>query len=75
MRITAEDMQQFGIVDAIVPEPIGGAHRDTATMAQALRDALDGALDDVLQLGIPELLEARYQRYRNLGPFAEEASS
>lgn len=74
MRITAQDMRAFGLADAIVPEPIGGAHRDPTTMAQVLREAITGALEDLLRLGIPELLEARYRRYRYFGPFIDEAT-
>ncbi|HWE60600.1 MAG TPA: acetyl-CoA carboxylase carboxyltransferase subunit alpha [Chloroflexota bacterium] len=74
MRITAQDMQRYGIIDAIVPEPIGGAQRDPGAVAQVLRDALTGTMDLLLELSIPELLETRYQRYRNLGPFVEEAT-
>jgi acetyl-CoA carboxylase carboxyl transferase subunit alpha len=74
MRITAQDLRHFGIADAVVPEPIGGAHRDPSTMAQRLREAILAELETLLRLGIPELLESRYQRYRQLGPFMEEAT-
>jgi acetyl-CoA carboxylase carboxyl transferase subunit alpha len=69
MRITAQDMKRYGIIDAIVPEPIGGAHRDPATMAQTLREMLSATLDDLLGLSVAELLAARYERYRHLGSF------
>ena len=72
MRITAQDMLRFKIADRIVEEPIGGAHRDHPGVAIAVRDALAEELDALVALGLPELLEARYQRYRQLGPFMTE---
>lgn len=71
MRITSGDMLAFGIIDRILPEPLGGAHRDPAAMAQTVRDALVAELDQLVSLGVSDLLEARYRRYRHLGPFDE----
>ena len=71
MQITAQDMLRFQIIDAIVPEPPGGAHRDPPAMALALREALVRVLDELLVLGVSELREARYRRYRTMGPFVE----
>lgn len=71
MRITAQDMKRYGIVDAIVPEPVGGAHRDPVAIAQTLREMLSGTLDTLLDLPVDRLLEERYLRYRNLGPFVD----
>ncbi len=67
MHITAQDMLRFGIADAVVPEPIGGAHRDPTVIATRLRDALVVVLHDLLGIGIADLLEARFRRYRNIG--------
>jgi acetyl-CoA carboxylase carboxyl transferase subunit alpha len=67
MRITAQDMLRFGIADQVLEEPLGGAHRDPTTMAVRLRDALIPVLDELLALGIHELLETRYRRYRAIG--------
>ena len=69
MRITADDMLAFGIIDRILPEPLGGAHRDPAAMAQTVREALLAELDQLMGMGVADLLEARYRRYRHLGPF------
>jgi acetyl-CoA carboxylase carboxyl transferase subunit alpha len=71
MKITAQDMLTFGVIDAIVPEPPGGAHRDPTAMAQILRDTLSTTLESLLGLTTGELLETRYQRYRNLGTYRE----
>ena len=67
MRITAQDMIAFGLADAIIPEPVGGAHRDPTAMALRLRDALEPVVHELQGLGISELLESRYHRYRNIG--------
>ncbi len=72
MRITAQDMLEFGIIDRIVPEPLGGAHRDAPAMALALRDALIEEVNGLVGLGTTELVESRYLRYRHLGPYRED---
>jgi acetyl-CoA carboxylase carboxyl transferase subunit alpha len=70
MRITAEDLLRFGIADAIVPEPPGGAHTDHAAAAQSVRQALLDHLADLDRLSIDELLARRTARYRSIGVFA-----
>ncbi len=67
MRITAQDILAFGIADSVIPEPVGGAHRDPTGMALRLHDALVPVVHELLGLGISELLEARFHRYRNIG--------
>jgi acetyl-CoA carboxylase carboxyl transferase subunit alpha len=70
MKITAPDLLRFGIIDAIVDEPPGGAHNDHPAAAAALREALIAQLDDLEGLAIDELLAQRSQRYRAIGAFA-----
>jgi len=70
MKITASDLLGFGIVDAIVPEPSGGAHTDHPAAALALRDALLDALRDLDGVSTAELLSARAKRYRTIGAYA-----
>ncbi|MCA1644617.1 MAG: acetyl-CoA carboxylase carboxyltransferase subunit alpha [Chloroflexi bacterium] len=69
MKITAPDLLSFGIIDAIVAEPPGGAHTDHAAAAQALRAALIGQLESLEDLPVDELLIQRSQRYRAIGHF------
>jgi acetyl-CoA carboxylase carboxyl transferase subunit alpha len=69
LRLTAEDLQRLNIVDGIVPEPLGGAHRDHATAAALVGKALTTALDELAGVPTEQLLEARYQRIRHLGQF------
>jgi acetyl-CoA carboxylase carboxyl transferase subunit alpha len=70
MKITAPDLLRFGIVDAIVPEPAGGAHNDSAATAHALRAALVKQLAELDACPIERLLEQRALRYRGIGVFA-----
>jgi acetyl-CoA carboxylase carboxyl transferase subunit alpha len=67
MKITAIDLKKFGVVDRIVPEPLGGAHRDHKAAADALKIALVESLSALRALSLPELLERRYAKYRDIG--------
>jgi acetyl-CoA carboxylase carboxyl transferase subunit alpha len=71
MRITAQDLRSFGLVDEIVPEPEGGAHRDYAAAAKTVGDAVSAALDALSQLTVERLLEQRYRKYRDISFFLE----
>jgi acetyl-CoA carboxylase carboxyl transferase subunit alpha len=71
LKLTAQDLFKLEIVDGIVPEPDGGAHRDYDSIAANLSKALRGALQQVCQLPVAELLEKRYQKFRRLGVFSE----
>ena len=66
MKLTAQDLQQFGIIDGIIPEPQGGAHADFDRMAQNIRSVLEADLQDLMQLSMDELLEKRYQKFRKM---------
>ena len=63
MRITAQDLRGLGIVDTIVPEPLGGAHRDPVAAIQALGDALAEALDSLSPLDGKALRQERRQKF------------
>ncbi len=69
LRVTAKDMLEFGVVDEIIDEPLGGAHRDTVATANNLRSYLQSTLQDLNDVEMDELLEHRYQRYRDLGVY------
>lgn len=71
LKITAEDAHRFGIIEEIVPEPLGGAHRDMAAMSRTLGDTIARHLDTLSQLAPAELLEQRYARFRCLGEWDE----
>jgi acetyl-CoA carboxylase carboxyl transferase subunit alpha len=67
MRLTAQDLKQLGVVDQIIPEPIGGAHRDPAVVIAALGDALETALEPLLTLDGAELKHQRRQKFLGMG--------
>jgi acetyl-CoA carboxylase carboxyl transferase subunit alpha len=69
MGITAERLAKLGLVDEVIREPLGGAHRDPQVMAEALKDALVRHLDAVTQWSEDELLDRRYRRLRDQGIF------
>ncbi len=73
MGITAHRLKSLGLVDKIVNEPLGGAHRDHAEMAQNLHKALQDSLRQLTGQPIDRLLEARYQRLMSYGRFKELA--
>jgi acetyl-CoA carboxylase carboxyl transferase subunit alpha len=67
LRITAPDLLSRGIIDAIVPEPVGGAHQDPARAAALLGEAVADALAEVTALPAAERLEQRYRKFRQMG--------
>ncbi len=71
MAITSDRLKEQGLIDEIVPEPLGGAHRDPGAMAEALKQALIRNLDAVSAQPLDELVAARYQRLMSLGRFKE----
>ncbi len=71
LGITAHRLKALGLVDKIVNEPVGGAHRDIAQMAAFLKRALTDAFRQVADLKTPELLDRRYERIRAYGRFTD----
>lgn len=69
LRLTAKNARELGIIDEIVPEPLGAAHRDYDTAAKLLKEALERNLDEVEALTETARLDARYQHFRRLGVF------
>jgi len=71
MGITANRLKTLGLIDKIINEPLGGAHRDHAAMAQNLKKALQDALRSFASKGIDELIGARFDRLMDYGKFKE----
>ena len=71
LKLTAQDLLKLGVVDEIVPEPEGGAHRDYDLIATTLGNALRQNLAALKEMSIDELLKKRYGKFRGLGNFAE----
>jgi len=72
MGVTADRLNSLGLVDEVLREPLGGAHRDADAMAQSLRNALVSNLDELRRYSLDDLLAARYQRFASFGRFREE---
>ncbi len=72
LRLTSADLNTFGIVDEIVAEPLGGAHRNGPAFVQKMLDAVDGALSRLDGLSGETLREARYMKYRRIGAWRDE---
>src|SRR5262247_1682029 len=73
LGITANRLKTLGLIDKIVNEPLGGAHRDPQTMMQTLRKALQDALKQVQERPLEELLQARFAKLMEFGRFKEVA--
>jgi acetyl-CoA carboxylase carboxyl transferase subunit alpha len=71
MKITAQDLLERGLIEEIISEPNGGAHRDHVAMAATLKLTIMRNLDELCSLPVDQLLEARYQRYRAIGEPAQ----
>ena len=71
LGITAHRLKALGLVDKIVNEPVGGAHRDPKQMAASLKRALNDALRQVADLTPKQLLERRYERLQAYGRFTD----
>ena len=67
LKITAEDLQKLGIIDEIIPEPVGGAHRDPALAIEALSKAIEGALEELSGIDGAKLKKLRHAKFLAIG--------
>jgi acetyl-CoA carboxylase carboxyl transferase subunit alpha len=72
LKLTAKDLSGFGIIDEILPEPAGGAHRDPETVAKTVADGIRRHLADLKKLTPEQLVVDRYKKYRVMGVFTSE---
>ncbi|WAA10167.1 acetyl-CoA carboxylase carboxyl transferase subunit alpha [Fervidibacillus albus] len=70
MKITAPDLQELNIIDAIIPEVKGGAHKDVAGQAERIDQAIQRSLQQLNDLSKQELVQHRYEKYRQIGSIA-----
>ena len=70
LKLSSPDLKAFGMVDDVVPEPPGGAHRDPATAAENLKQAILKHLRELLPMSKKKLLNARYAKFRKFGLYA-----
>lgn len=71
MKITAQDLKNYGIIDQVLKEPSGGAQKDVDTMAKTIKEELIKKLGILKKFDIDELLKLRYNKFRGMGEFIE----
>lgn len=72
LKLTAADLSRLGVIDEIVKEPLGGAHRDPPGMAKTLKEVIERHLKALEKIGEEELLSLRYKKFRGMGTFIDE---
>jgi acetyl-CoA carboxylase carboxyl transferase subunit alpha len=75
LRMRSRDLKEFGVVDAVIEEPPGGAHRDPRQMATRLKTYLLRSLRELVSQPTDRLVESRYDKFRRMGVFLEETAS
>ncbi|NMC19170.1 MAG: acetyl-CoA carboxylase carboxyltransferase subunit alpha [Thermogutta sp.] len=71
LKMTSKDLIRLGIIDAVIPEPLGGAHRDPFQTASRLKTYLRNTLKELSTIPMPELVQNRYEKFRRMGIFLE----
>jgi acetyl-CoA carboxylase carboxyl transferase subunit alpha len=74
LKLTAGDLYRLGVIDEIVEEPLGGAHRDPKRMAESLKEAVERHLRELERMDIEELLKIRYEKFRKMGTFIDDGT-
>lgn len=75
LKFTSQDLKRFGVIDEIIPEPLGGAHRDHRQTAIILKASLMRILKDLTAVPLDRLLERRYEKFRRIGVFEEQPAA
>ncbi len=71
LKMTAADLLRLGIIDEVVKEPLGGAHRNHQAMAETLKEIVERHLEELEKLDGEELLKLRYEKFRRMGAFVD----
>lgn len=74
LKINAEHLQHFGIVEDVIGEPTGGAHHDPVAVARSMKKSILKFVKELSALSVNQLLDARYAKYRKIGAFTEKSS-
>ncbi len=72
LKLTASDLYRLGVIDEIVKEPLGGAHRDPKRMAETLKEVVERHLRELTKINMEDLLGLRYKKFRRMGTFIED---
>jgi acetyl-CoA carboxylase carboxyl transferase subunit alpha len=72
LKLTGADLLELGVIDGVIPEPLGGAHRDFVQTAENLKKAVSDALRELKEIPRKDITELRYQKYRKMGVFTSK---
>jgi acetyl-CoA carboxylase carboxyl transferase subunit alpha len=72
LKLTSTDLYRLGVIDEIVKEPLGGAHRNPPKVAEDLREAVGRHLSDLEKMDLDDLLKLRYEKFRKMGSFIDD---
>ena len=72
LKLTAADLSRLGVIDEIIKEPLGGAHRDPQAMAATLKEVVERHMKELEKMDMEELLRLRYEKFRRMGAFIDE---
>ena len=75
LKLTAQDLLNFGIIDTIVPEPLGGAHRDPQAAADNIKRIILNGIKEVSSISKDDMVKARYEKFRRMGRFIDPAKT
>ncbi|WP_298868962.1 acetyl-CoA carboxylase carboxyltransferase subunit alpha [uncultured Gimesia sp.] len=75
LKFTSDNLLNLGIIDEVIPEPLGGAHRDHRQMATALKASLSANLKQLMAIPLDELVDQRYEKFRKIGVFNESGET
>jgi acetyl-CoA carboxylase carboxyl transferase subunit alpha len=73
LKLTAADLSRLGVIDEIVKEPLGGAHRDPPGMARTLKEVIERHLKELERIDEEKLLNLRYEKFRRMGTFIDDS--
>ena len=71
LKLTADDLQELGLIDGVIPEPMGGAHRDPVAASETLSSTIAAAIETLAALPLEQVMEERYAKFRGMGVFSE----
>ena len=71
LKLNASELLKLGVIDGVVPEPVGGAHRDPAETGKNLKEAIVAALHELEKIPVDKLVQRRYNKFRQMGRFQE----
>ncbi len=72
LKLTTEDLMRMGIIDEVIPEPLGGAHRDSQATARAVEEAILRNREELVDVDGEEIVERRLAKFRAIGVFSED---